>query len=661
MHVLQNPDDAPDGMQKMLDRKRKRSERPLEKRARRKYEQRELSKITNEEKRRQSVGEGTWDAEQAEEDERMKEINRQANEFILQAQRQGLIQAGPNEIRKGIVPTGANAVAMQGQPNGAMQEFFKQSGLSGQFGFTGNGESSLKAQKHAREKAKRQLKRAAKAYLLGEEPPHEETAEDREAKKKLRKKEDKRKRKEGAIKNAEKMAKKAERHEQSRAKRVAKKARRDEMNCAVAEQEAAEKAGLTVEEYQAEQARRAANGLAGLDDSAEKFRFELDSRGRKKKIPGVGPVNRYPTKAEKNARKIKAMALINGVSEEDVQARIEAEREAKRSKQKLKVGGYRAMQHGMSLDEYQKALAEGRVHHPWVEKRSIPPKKLAEYQKRADEKGLSLQEYIKRRERKIAQKQAQTLGHPFQQDMHEPARRKDDYIATEPAAGDSSVSGALEFVHDTTGDETLAALAPKHGDPLAVVDSIGDETLQWRPGMVVPLDPRIWEGHNAKELPKEIRKARKEWLRQKREEKKATRNATGEGKKQAVHKKPRGQRKVETRETFVRQILNESRKAKRFDRPNTLATIEGVENVPLVKLQTSEGLFTKLETNSARTIARRVLRTVKRDEKAKGGKGKGYKKKERRERERERNAGISASTTRPRLDGSVVKFIDRLS
>ena len=61
------------------------------------------------------------------------------------------------------------------------------------------------------------------------------------------------------------------------------------------------------------------------------------------------------------------------------------------------------------------------------------------------------------------------------------------------------------------------------------------------------------------------------------------------------------------------KILIESRKLRRAGDGKQTATIDGVKNVPLVKVQTKHGTFTKDEMASARTIARRMLKSEKQE------------------------------------------------
>ena len=434
MYLLQNPNDAPVGMKKMLDRKRKRAERPVEKRARRKTERHEKAKHQREEFRREAIEERTWDANEEEGRRKMKEISRKANDLVPQAQKRGIIPLGPHEIRKGIMPTGANAEAVTDQrPTDALQQIIHQANLNTEVKVKGSGKTSLKAETYRREKMKRELKRAAKAYLMGENPPDEQTSEERKAKKaekKLKTAKKTAETAETAKRDAERMARREEKAAYKRERRAKKKMEKAEIDRILAEREAVEKAGKTVDEHYAERVGREAAGVSGddpatnghamsngFDGGADEIKFGMNSKGGRKKIAGVGAVDRYPIKAEKKARRLKAAAIREGVSEEEIKARIKAEQDRLADEERVKVDRYRALKHGVSLEGYKSAIANGEVLPVEVERKKIAPEKLAEYQKRAAEKGVSLEQYIRKREEKNAAKQTEKLGNPFQKDM----------------------------------------------------------------------------------------------------------------------------------------------------------------------------------------------------------------------------------------------------
>jgi len=669
MHLLQNPEEAPASMRTLLDKKRKRAEQPAEKRARRKIESEQRVKAKVSEKRKEARADGTWNAEKEEDKRQAKNIERQTKEFILEAQKRGIIPLGPNEVRKGIVPYSANESTDAAQDE--VQQVFQQVRSKMQAGLKSSGESSSKKDKYARERIKRELKRAAKAYLLGDTAPHEMTANEKKAKKDAKKSKAALSKSNVAKVEAENLAMTDARIAQKAEAKRQRKAEKAERSKMIDARDAALKAGKTLEEFHAEWNAGAASSVggqalsvsasniigttmdvtrsvSGTDQSNRKAHqngvdevaLGVSKNGRIKRIPGQGAVDRYPTKSEKKERKIKALAVQQRVPDEEVKIQINSDRLKNIEAEQMKVDKYRAMKHGMPLDNYKSALVNGDIHSPYIEKQNIAPAKLAEYQKRAAQKGIVLDEYVRKRAKKTAEKKSEKLGNPYQQDMAKTEDRSMDYIEALPEQSGSS--DEVAFIVDTVGDNGAK--------PLAILDTAGDDKLVYKGSMPVPLDPRIWEGKVVKDLPKEVRKARRAWLAARRQEKKARVNAEGKGKSRPANFKPKGVRKVEAREAFVRKVLFESRNAlKQNGSAGGSTTIDGVENVPLVKVESTAGIYPKSEVALARTVARRVLRNVKREEKAANGKGKGWKKRERSDKEATRNRGISGSTNQARF------------
>lgn len=328
----------------------------------------------------------------------------------------------------------------------------------------------------------------------------------------------------------------------------------------------------------------------GLDTGADFVELGV---GKKKKVPGIGAVDRYPTNSEKRARKVQAMAIVEGTSVEQIQTRLKTQQAKEAALAKAKVDIYRAMKIGLSLDEYREKLANGEVLTPKVKKMDLPPEKLAAYSKRAAEKGITIEQYVKRRSEKYAVKTAEKLG----------------YVNGEVGPPGPSFSGtaaegpALGFVEDTTGDPSLAANNAHHHSA---------STTE----LAMPHDPKLWEGIIVKDLPKHIRDMRRENMAVKREAKKAAKGGSSATEKA----KSRGQKKVEDREALVRQILQESRKA--GGQGGTIM-MDRLGSVPMVKVQSMQGKFEKREIGSARTVARRVMKHAKQADKAEKGRGRG--------------------------------------
>lgn len=644
MHLLQNPSEAPVGMQKMLDKKRKRAERPVEKRARRKIERFEKEKSNAQKKKEEAIANGTFDAAAEAKRSMEEDLNKRVNQFVAEVQKRGVIPSGPNDIRKGMFPSGANATTLDGQASNGLLDQLNAIVNDA----TSNKKLSEKGQKFAREKAKRELKRIAKAYLSGEKTADQMNREEELRERKLQKRMQRReKNAEVEAKRAEVANAKFERRQNKKAEKAMKEAERQETAKRLSEQD-----GVSLPQ---------ATSGDDFGSGADEIRLGINTAGKPKKIPGVGAVSRYPSKVEKRQKKLRATALENGTTVDVVLAEEATKEAAKKAAEREKVDAYRAAKHGLSLAEYRDKLALGELVPPKDQdieekKRLLPAEKLAQYEERATEKSISVNEYIRRREIKYAAKQAEKLPNPYQKDLAEAAKGGADFIAPDNpnvAHADENADG-LGFVVDTAGDDALAT-GKKDGRPLAMVDTTGDKTLATAKNLPVPLDPSLWADKKVKDLPKAVRRARKEFMAQKREAKKAKKNAKNTS---GIAKKSKGQRKVEAREAFVKEILYESRKMQRTRGGNGgsygmgagMITVQGVENVPVVKLESTEGMFKKGEISLARTVARRVLRNVKRDMKAAKGKGKGYKKRERSEKEAARNAGISGFTDKARID-----------
>jgi len=186
-------------------------------------------------------------------------------------------------------------------------------------------------------------------------------------------------------------------------------------------------------------------------------------------------------------------------------------------------------------------------------------------------------------------------------------------------------AGQLSFVVDMTGDTVDSApstssfaaqvcAAIGEGRAISLHDPTVNETFDWEPQMPVPLEPRIWSGITARDLPKAVRKARKDWMAEKREAKKAART----GGPPAPPKKSKGQRKVEARQALAKRILLESRAhaGQSGNGTDAVSNEGGPTAIPRIAVSTMQGSFSKTEVATARTAARRVFRDEKRAKKA---------------------------------------------
>ncbi|KAK0919667.1 hypothetical protein LTR91_012209 [Friedmanniomyces endolithicus] len=318
-----------------------------------------------------------------------------------------------------------------------------------------------------------------------------------------------------------------------------------------------------------------------------------------------------------------------------------------------KIDCYRAAKLGLSLVRYRRAVAAGELQDPSAvaKKDALSSEKLKEYTKRAKEKGVSVEEYMKRREEKYAVKQ----GGKLYQDPAALAANDlgfvvdtagDDTLATDSLAKrikDTDLRNLPDLTVDTADKYALAtdllvertkntepvqlpdfadALTKiANNEPVVITEPDGTETFRWDPSMPVPHDLRLWQGVIVKQLPKLVRKARKDWMAVHRAERKLG-NRLRAGQEESERA-----RMVEIREDLTWRILLKSRLAEDeagpgVEMPSEVRTnVELLENVPLVAIAPAE-TFSKREIMSARSVATHILGMEEPETKAKQGKAK---------------------------------------
>ncbi|KAI7233098.1 hypothetical protein KC330_g5562 [Hortaea werneckii] len=202
-----------------------------------------------------------------------------------------------------------------------------------------------------------------------------------------------------------------------------------------------------------------------------------------KSIPNADAVDKYPSKAQKKAKKMDRLAAEHGgsLSEQD------------------KLDLYNASKRGLSLEQFRSKVAIGALKAPVAEKKKeLSSKKLEEYKKRAQEKGVSLEEYMQRRDEKNAAKQLQTGN----------AASNLPIVIDTP----NGTPGTLTLRTNEPDSSLQACQAIEREMAFVLFDEAGEKILSWKPGDAVPADESLWAGVATKELPKSIRKARKEWM-----------------------------------------------------------------------------------------------------------------------------------------------------
>ncbi|GAB1733958.1 hypothetical protein NU195Hw_g8237t1 [Hortaea werneckii] len=295
--------------------------------------------------------------------------------------------------------------------------------------------------------------------------------------------------------------KKGDKYERGKAKREAKAAGKESTG------ETKEERRARKEKRRAEKEDMTAAKSARQDEKAERKRLrkaEKSSHAGHAKAPGsaadelangadeiklkptksnhnADAIDKYPSKAQKKAKKMDKLAAEHGgsLSEQD------------------KLDLYNASKRGLSLEQYRSKVAIGALKAPIVEKKKEPSsKKLAEYKKRAQEKGVSLEDYMRRRDQKNAAKQL------LQSDTSLPI------VLDDP----NGTPGTLTLRANEPDSSVRACQAIEREMAFVLLDGAGEKTLSWKPGNIVPVDERLWAGVDTKQLPKSVRKARKEWM-----------------------------------------------------------------------------------------------------------------------------------------------------
>ncbi|TKA75063.1 hypothetical protein B0A49_05758 [Cryomyces minteri] len=554
-------------------KKRKREgESREELRKRRKEEKAEKARAGAARNREKALADGTLDLTAEAEKAKARELDRKASQFVTKTVLEGRLEEvaaaarREDQFRAGIEPS-------SGQPNSQMNEdrlkMINGAGPVTQTGTEPLGpprKLSYKAEKYARERLKREAKRAEKARLLaletGEPMPTELTTEERKSKHKAAKAERKAARKEAN----------AARQKKGAAKLAAKIARREAklQRKAVKRQEKAEFAERLRAEKKAQEPSEPISDEV-MDTAPDEIKFGMTKKGRVKKVPGVGHVDRYPTKAEKRATKNAAQALRRGITVEELLAEQQKEREQKEVEAPQKANERRAAK---ATDEHQDSENAAPAT---TTSRPLSEEKRVKYAARAAEKGMTIEAYIARREAKKAN--------------HGEAR--------EPAAALESAG----FMIDTQGDANLASGAPADASAGFVVDTRGDESI-WevlkstdavKTPIRAPVDPAVWKAKKVKDLTREERKARQAWMREQCALK-AAKRAGGVSMSKKERAKKRADKKMEVQKRLTQQVLGESG-----------ARDGGKE-------------LTKEQLNDARRKARKLMRAAKKETKRGAGK-----------------------------------------
>lgn len=242
-----------------------------------------------------------------------------------------------------------------------------------------------------------------------------------------------------------------------------------------------------------------------------------------------------------------------------------------------------AIEQGVSVAEIQK-------QHEAKSARRSQEKQMELYRKNAAKKGLSLAEYMEQKRAKKEEEEARAAADEGAETATKKSKRAKPTVSD---SEDVQQGNDLGFVVDTTGDASIMT------DPNAPV----------------PLDPSLWKDKVVKDLPRNVRKARRDWMALRRADRKGTTSTK-------TQKKLKGTNKVEAREAFVKEILRLSRDANRKGELAASVTVNGIQNVPVLKVEKTPGGLGKAEVARARTLARKMIKLDKkeRSEKRRGRK-----------------------------------------
>jgi hypothetical protein len=479
----------------------------------------------------------------------------------------------------------------------------------------------------------------------------EEKKERRIAEKEARRVERRQVRAAKAEQEAEEEKLKEQQRQEAIAAKAAKKEQRKQTQAALKAMEEGESSHLEensaaqIDLPASEEKPRADQFAAGADE----IKLGVNVDGKARTVPGVGLVDRYPTKAEKREKKLKAEAFENGMTVDEWKAKLEKEREEldrpkleeleklRQSRGGLKGAQWRkycilaeregqevaekffveAVKANRELELKAEAEASGSASaehsqtngHATAEStpsqvKPLSEKKRAKYAKKATKKGMTVEEYAAYREAKKTQgSEPDALSE--EERTAEPNVTTTNGVSTQgstskfyaalaevKALKSQTTSGTI--IKEATFDQTelgfvVDAVGDPESGPAFVIDGTGDPDVLTRPKAPLLWHPDMLGDREVKQLSKEERKARLEWMREKRRERNIAMGKNPMSRKER-HKR-RVEKKMKQRDRYVWEIMQDKGKPKE--------------------------LVTKEELNDARRKAKRKLREEKREKRNK--------------------------------------------
>lgn len=433
------------------------------------------------------------------------------------------------------------------------------------------------------------------------------------------------------ITRAEKAEKTEEKEAAKALRRAAKVARREEkkeQRKKTEEAVAAMKAASVVDK-----------GADVFQNGSDEIKLGININGRQRTIPGVGAVTRYPTKAEKALKKRECRAYELGISLEEYDAREAKEKAENEAPEVQRIAEVQNARGGLNSKQWfrycwlaqtesqedaetfflatlekkaakaaaEKAAGSDKENTPKSSAPSSFPKpdamkgpeefadapkkaskplsakKLEKYAAKAERKGITVEEFIAKKEARDAKKEAKknaasapvaapstaifppppSNGAALPKTIKAPPGSLAHKLLSEAAAPAKPITTPTDaptsgFIIDTAGDPHLNTSSGPTADLGFVVDTTGDPDILTRPKPVLVWHPDMLGDRKVKELSKEERAARLVWMRARRA---ARHEANGENpvSKKERHKK-RVEKKQKQRNYLVAQIMGESKK-----------------------------------------------------------------------------------------------------
>ncbi|TLD38235.1 Nitrate transporter [Venturia nashicola] len=615
-------------------REKKKKESARETRERRAKEKAEAQRQAFLENKQKALEEGTFDFEADAKRKKERELERMVKEELRRREATG--EFGPKLPHPSVLLKYEKEVEKELRVMGKLGDLEMEKKLMhakvGIPELDPKKKIKYKEEKYKREKlkrtAKREIKGRMRAAMFGEVyiPESELTPEELKERKRAEKEELRAKRRITRAGKAEKAEEKEAAKALRRAAKIERREQKKEQRKKTEEAIAARKAALLEDK-----------GVDVFQAGSDEIKLGININGRQRTIPGVGAVTKYPSKAEKALKKRECRAYELGISLEEYDAREAREKAEKDAPELQRIAEVQKARGGLNSKQWfrycwlaqtesqedaekfflstieKKAAKAAAEKASGAEKKgaatsSAPPsfpkpdamkgpeefadatdaprktakplsaKKLKKYASKAEKKGITIEEYISKKEEarkdatsasaatamsailppapangvslpKAIKAPPGSLAHKLLSEAVAPA--KPTTTTNIPTSG---------FVIDTAGDPHLNTSSGPTANLGFIVDTTGDPDILTRPKPVLVWHPDMLGARKVKDLSKEERAARLVWMRARRAARHEAKGETPVSKKER-HKK-RVEKKQKQRNYLVAQIMSESKKAR---------------------------------------------------------------------------------------------------